>query len=421
LFRILNYENGKNKQNRKYYFIDELGDLEEVIVVEPEKVKIKMRFLMEYISVRKVHFAICFDFMRLAEINQEGFEQCDQNFQSEKYFYNHFMRHMGLELNGCPLQSWIYGKSFIYYDKKKVNSYHFDYDDRPYEKFITGYDKDGNEILEDCKKENDKLFKLTYFKKQVLDKYYNDPSKYQVNGWYIKSPFFMLKIDNHHDDYVAVFLTELSMLPYKEQLHWKHYNISPQRGLSHAYFKTMIEGSWVEHSDTPDLFFKEKYRSFNEKWKKKYGWCFYKSLAKEDAHYFTSLHIPTSNNIKAFCEQMLSLVKITIDSLNEEEISKGIKLETDEKGIAKLEKFLKENNFDLPDMFEFLKNLQALRSGLIAHRFSHSNKQVKKAITFFNIQEDNLIEAATNIFIKSIYTLNTLEKLFLLKSPDTEE
>ncbi len=38
------YERGENKQNRKFYFIDEVGDLDEVIVVEPKKIKVKLKY-----------------------------------------------------------------------------------------------------------------------------------------------------------------------------------------------------------------------------------------------------------------------------------------------------------------------------------------------------------------------------------------
>ena len=363
---------------------------------------------MEYISVRKVHFSICFDFMRLSTktLSELDVEPQDQDIIKEKHVYNHFIRH----LEPKETQSWIHGKCFIKFDPAKSNSYHFD--NFQYEKFITGYDAMGNEILQSCKKENNKYFVLTYFKKEVLDKYYNNPSRYYVTGWRVSSDFFSLKIDNHHDDYVAVFLIELRMLPHKEQVHWKQYNISPKEGISHAYYKTMIEGSWVEHSGTPDLFFKEKYSGFNKKWTKKFGWPLYKPLSDEDSHNFIALHIPTNNNIKAFCEQILALVKITIDSLNEKELGREIELDENDKGITKLEKFLKSNGHEIPDLVEFLRCLQDLRSGLVAHRFSKKNKNVKRAIEYFELKDNNLVEVARDIFDKSIYTLNTLEKLF---------
>lgn len=410
------FEQGKDKQNRTYSFIDEVGDLEEVIRLVPRKVTIKLRYLLEYISVRKVHFAVCFDFMRMGPTRQKGFHDMDKDFKTEHYFFNHFMRVVPGVPN--PMQSWIHGKVFIHPDPKKANRYHFSWEDKPQEKFITGYDANGNEILEDGKKENGKLLKLTYFKKEVLNKYYNEPLKYQVDGWHVKSRFFYLKIDNHHDDYVAVFLTELGSLPYKEQLHWKQYNIPPQRGMSRAYYNTMIEGKWAERSGTPDLFFKEKYSSFNEKWQNSFGWPFYKPLSKEDAHHFTSLHIPTTNNIKSFCEQILSLVKITIDSLNEEALARETVLEKGDRGITKLEKFLLQRGIQMPDMFAFLRSLYDLRSGFLAHRFSSSNKKVKQAINYFDLKGDNIVGVATNIFVKSIHTMNTLEKIFLDSSPD---
>ncbi|MDT7833284.1 hypothetical protein RQM59_12895 [Flavobacteriaceae bacterium S356] len=403
------YEKGENKKKRSFYFIDEVGDLVEVIKIQPKKVQVRLSYLMEYISVRKVNFSICFDFMRLSSksLSELETEPKDQDFKEEKWTYNHFIRH----LEPKKTQSWIHGKCFIKYDPSKSNTYHFD--NFQYESFMTGYDDNGNEVYQSCEKENEKYFVLTYFKKEVLDKYYNDPSRYNVSGWRVSSDFFSLKIDNHHDEYVAVFLVELRTIPQKEQLHWKQYNIPPREGMSAAYYKTMIEGSWAEHSGTPDLFFKEKYDSINKKWAKNFGWSIYKPLSDEDSHNFKSLHIPTTNNIKAFCEQILALVKITIDSLNEKELGKGIELEQNDKGITKFEKFLKSKGHEIPEMIEFLRHLQDLRSGLAAHRFSKKNKNVKRAMEYFNLEDNNLVEVATDMFIKSIFTLNTLESLFL--------
>ncbi|MFV8340727.1 hypothetical protein ACNQGL_15805 [Flavobacterium sp. LB3P21] len=115
----------------------------------------------------------------------------------------------------------------------------------------------------DCIQTNDKYFIVTYFRKEVLNKYYNEPANYKVDGWRLSSSFISLKIDNKNDDYVAVFLVELSTLPHKEQLYWKQYNIPPQKGINASYYKTMIEGSWVQQPETPDLLFKHSYVKFN--------------------------------------------------------------------------------------------------------------------------------------------------------------
>lgn len=84
-----------------------------------------------------------------------------------------------------------------------------------------------------------------------------------------------------------------------------------------------------------------------------------------------------------------------------------------EKGIGKFERLLKSHGMEMPDLITFLKNLQDLRSGLIAHRFNDSNKYCKWAVAYFKIEENGYRETAMDIFIKSLHTINTLGTFFL--------
>lgn len=410
------YERGESKQNRTFFFIDDSGDLNEVIKINPSEIKVKLKYLMEYLAVRKYHLSVCFDFIRFSTLSiaELGINEQNENFTSNNHCYNFGIRPF-MFINGYKVQSWMLGKTIVSPYPKGIKKLHFHIGNEQYEKFITGYDDEGNEIFQDCSNEDGKCLILTYFKKEVLSKYYNEPTKYIIDGMSLKSAFFTLKIDNNLEDVVAVFLIELRMLPNKEQLHWKQFNIPPQNIVSNVYYETMIQGNWAQHPEVPDLYFKYKYEDFNKKWEKKFGWKFYKPLDEKSVYRFTSLHIPTTNNIKSFCEQMLSLVIITIDSINEKEIGKDLILGKDERGISKLEKFLNSNQANMPDMFNFLRSLQDLRSGLVAHRFSNSNKKAMSAIAYFELKDDNYIEVAKEIFIKSIYTLNSLEKHFNLK------
>lgn len=405
------YEKGENKENRKFYFVDDIGNLDEVLIIEPKRIRVKLKYLKEYITIREMYFLVTFSFDRFVKAGQDDWEIDFVNdvIKENNYVYNRLIRPLDNRV-----QSAILGKIFIEPDTQK--KHHRDLND-DYEGFIIGYDdEEGKELIESCEKTNENYFKLTYFKKEVLNKYYNEPQKYEVDGFGVRSKFFSLKIDNNVEEYVPVFLVELGYLPYKEQLHWKQYNVPPQDkfGMSSTYYKTMIEGNWAEHPETPDLFFKFKYEDFNRKWNDKFGWEFYKPLAEQDKHLFTALHVPTTNNVKAFCEQILTIVKLTIDRLNEKELQKGIAIEAGDKGITKLEKYLNSHEIEMPQMFEFLRNLQSLRSGLMAHTFSKSDKNCKKALEYFKLNDDNYIEIANEIFIKSVCTLNTLEKQFEL-------
>lgn len=403
----------RNKNNRTYYYINECGEKEEVLIIQPNYAKIKLKYLKEYITIREMHLIVFFEFMRLTEFANASWEVNvnEKTEITENFIYNHLIR-----LVDSRIQNWIIGKVFITPNIDK--SYHFDLSNRKLESYITRYDKDGNEVYEECKRSANNYFALTYFRKQVLDKYYDNPQVYDIDRFRISSPFFSLKIDNNLEDYVPVFLVELSNLPHNEQLFWKHYNIPPPEGpkMSNTYYVTMIQGNWAKHPETPDLYFKYKYGQFNNDWESKFGWPFYKPLSNMDNYILKSLHLPTSNNIKSFCETILSIVKLTIDRLNEKELSKDIELEDNDKGITKLAKFLLRSGYDLPEMIEFLKHLQNLRSGIVAHSFSPENKKCTSAIEYFGINEDSYRKVAKDIFIKSINTLNTLENFFLKKS-----
>jgi len=403
------YERGKDKQNRIFYYVDDYGELDEVIVVKPEQIRVRIKYLKEYITIRDMYFVVCFDYMRLTSDIPKDWQVTfkDELIKNDYSTYSHLIRNISGEF-----QSWIMGKVFI--GPNSVKTTHFD-PKYEYESFITGYDEEGNLLYENCNAERID-FKTTFFKKEVLDKYYNNPSKYQVDGFSVNSKFFTLKCDNNIPDYVPVFLSDLKILSHTEQLHWKQYNIPPKAGMgiSSTYYRTMIEGNWAEQPDTIDLFFKEKYKEFNKKWEQKFGWKLYKPLAKQDEHSFTALHCISSNNIKAFCEQTLTVVKLTIDRLNERELIKDIEVPERTKGIGKFEKFMEHHGFHVSDMFIFLRHLQNLRSGLIAHSFSETNKDCKKAMEYFGLSDSNYKKVFEDILVKSIFTLNTLEKSFNL-------
>lgn len=108
------------------------------------------------------------------------------------------------------------------------------------------------------------------------------------------------------------------------------------------------------------------------------------------------------------------MTKILIDSLNEKELVKGISIsKEDSKGLDKLESFLITKDFRLEDMFKFLRNLQTLRSTSVAHRKSERNRNYQKVRKYFDFDNKELQEIFIDILIKTIWTLNSLERYFL--------
>ena len=104
----------------------------------------------------------------------------------------------------------------------------------------------------------------------------------------------------------------------------------------------------------------------------------------------------------------MALTKIIVDSLNEVEIGKLVVVETNAKGIDKLEAFLNTKNLsDVPKIIEFLRDLQNLRSSGAAHRKSENYRKIAKR---FGIPDKDLRIVYEEILGRAIALLTTLAK-----------
>ena len=145
----------------------------------------------------------------------------------------------------------------------------------------------------------------------------------------------------------------------------------------------------------------------------------FKPLSEKDKHHYSSLHIPTTNEQKEFDEQILAITKIFIESLNEQKLADGIKVEKrNAKGIDKFETYLEYRSIEMPKMIEFLRKLQTLRSTSVVHRKSSKNKDFQKVVKYFGMENKNLSKVFVDILIKAIWTLNSLSKEFLLSKKE---
>jgi hypothetical protein len=246
----------------------------------------------------------------------------------------------------------------------------------------------------------------------VLKKYYESPSIFSVEDGYLRREgFWGLRMMNNHRDHVVVWLGDLKGLPYKEQTHWRAFNLTPSdRKISHTDFTRNIEGNFSD-PEHPELYFKYKFRLFQKAWHKKFGWHLFHPLSNEDNHHMKFLHVPTTNDQKEFDDQVASIAKVFIDSLNGKNLTKGITVEKQNPGsIDKLEAFLSSQRLSAPQMITFLRNLQTLRSTGVAHRKGSRYEKVKK---LFDIGKKDLSLIFEDILIKCVLTLNTLESHFL--------
>ncbi|MDR0942635.1 MAG: hypothetical protein LBM19_03435, partial [Holosporales bacterium] len=291
---------------------------------------------------------------------------------------------------------------------------------KEYVKFITGMDKNGNKIEWPCGARNtlhrdSKFLAKVSFKKQVLGKYDNETSKYSVEDGSIScGALWHLTIDNYHkeDGLIYVYLGDLGVLPHKEQLYWKSYNVLPSEEISDIRWKRDFECEFTD-SEQPDHAFIEKYRNLQKVCEKELGWQLLLPLNKNDEYLLKRIRIPSVNEQHIFDGLILDMAKILIDSINggkidvllSEEQKKESKEFKGNKKILKLEKLLENCLLDNINKtrIEFLHDLQKVRSQGSAHRKSDKYKNL---LNKFNKINDSLVDTATNILQKSISVLD---------------
>lgn len=176
---------------------------------------------------------------------------------------------------------------------------------------------------------------------------------------------------------------------------------------------------------------------FCETWGEKFAWHLFLPLAAGDEHRFKTLHCLTqSKNPNDFEEQILSLTKVLIDSLNEAELLKGIdetnsdvqsrlkELSASDKnavkgGISRFELYLLSQGKDLHESIAFLRNLQELRSSSTAHRKSRSKKNACEDYFQTNSKTQQMV--LEDIFNKGIVLVESLKNAFLSRKDDKVE
>ena len=409
LFHNLYYE---SKENKYYKLVD--GNEYLIIDIQKDEIKIRLKEIKEFLFAKNMYLVLQFD-MREHSLNTlEELELSEKEFYKDNlltYTLNYgdfggfspnnaFSRLLGKKLV-VPFENQSRKK------KDKFVEYIITIDDNGNEiVFTSNPDELSNEFSP--QKDIPKYLTPIFFKKEVLDKYYNQPSKYSIDASILScGSLWSMQIDNHQDDIVCVWLGDLGRsLSYEEQLYWRSFNIPPSGSISETYYKQQLLAEFTD-SEHPEHIFKYKYNELAKISEEKLGWKFLLPLSKEDKHYFTTLRVPSTNEQKEFDELVLALTKVLIDSLNEKELNKYINKDEiqDIKGsINRLQKILESNQIvDDIEAIDFLRKLQNLRSSSSAHR---KGKNYKKSTKVFEIDTKSLSSVFTDILNESIKILD---------------
>jgi hypothetical protein len=419
-FRLFHRLYHDRKQDQ-YIKIDDDGNEHRVAVVEPNRIQIRLQEIRQFLAIKEMYLSIQFDCQEHSQHSLEELglkEGGDNQRQDLVYWGHHYGDSSGIDSHRAF--SRLHGKRLIAPLPKSKSGF-WGFAEEPQKKhveFIIGIDENGDEISytsnPDALANNfganphaPNYLTPVHFHKQVLDKYYQQPSKYSVEDSLLRcGSLWGMCLDNHHEDKVCAWLGDLGLdLPYEEQLHWRAHNIPPEGSVSETYFKRQILAEFTG-SDRLEHLFKQSYHDLHKTCEECLGWPLLLPLDTDDEHHFQCVRIPATDEQRDFDELVLGLTKILIDSLNEKYLNKLIPAEqqADLRGsIARLEAALISCGVEgAAGHVSFLRKLQNLRSSSAAHR---KGSNYRKIANDFGVESQSLRAVFAGILRQSLALL----------------
>jgi hypothetical protein len=353
------------------------------------KVEVRLDLIRQYLAVREMHLAIYYASHQRSDLTLAdlGFTDEHREIQQDQVSCSHLV-----VTDGCDAATFSrrVGKVLIPPYPQDHDSVKYFYEGPPksYEDFVIGIDDQGQEVRHTCNKDRlDNLFGANpgapqyltpvWFKTTVLDRYYNEPSRFTVDDGYIHCQgLWGHKMDNHNSERIVCALGDLGNLPPQEQAHWKAHNIPPKGGYSETTKQRWFDAEFAP-SDRIEDDFKTAYSQLADISIHVLGWSILKPLQEDEKYLLSSIRTPTKDEQKEFDEVVGAVVKTVVDSIDVQNIRKLIpqeykrSLEQDSltSGISVLQHFLASHGVTDADVhIKILRNLQTYRSKATAHR-----------------------------------------------------
>jgi hypothetical protein len=376
-FRLL-FNLWEDRASRTYYDFDGSGNPIKAAVITEEGVRVLSSVLRRYQAAKQMYLALYLDSTRWSEEPPADDHRWELvNDTTVLHYYR------GDSTIGDRPFSRLFGKRLFAPPPIEASGIPPFEPEKRYEEFVIATTDTGEEVTFTSNPQQlanyfganpDSPHYLTpvYFRREVLNKYYADPDRYTVEDGYLRcAGIWGLRMDNDRAGHVMAFLGDLGRdIPQEEARYWRSFNIPPpEEGPSETLIRRAFGGQFADPQSV-DLLFPRAYREANEAWRDAFGEPLFKPLHADDRHVLSKLHVPVGDGAAEFDEQVLYLAKLLVDSLNEEGLSVrlGDRVKS-EKGLSKLERFLKERgDSDARSLLKPFADVQGLRSRGAAHR-----------------------------------------------------
>lgn len=327
-------------------------------------------------------------------ISHDEFSRIDDEITNKWAKFTFFAVHDSSIDDERPAFSGIMGRYLIQGLKNsRTNRWEQYTGPQEYEDFIYNIDPDtGSYMKHTCNpdelgtyfdSDDRRLHYLTpiYFKREVLQPYAAEPSKYQITGSRLSClSLWGVAISINTAGLVEVYLGDLGRdLPADERPHWIAYNVPPEGDMDRGRFeRDFLNRPAPSNDPVGDL--RRIRRRVAELAEEVLGTPIWRPLAGTDRAEFESLMGPLNEDPSSLGQPLLVLTKTLVDAIDGRRLKRRVSTppEEGEKSLRTLARFMTEIG-DEGDCTKILRDLQAFRSrGGIAH-LSNSQRSTVEA------------------------------------------
>lgn len=216
-------------------------------------------------------------------------------------------------------------------------------------------------------------FTQLYFNPSVLERYLNQPGKFQVDASTVRcSNRWYLSIGRDSGGLVHLDLYDLSRMPWQEWAHWRAHNVPPAGGqpdegkLRREYLN--------QAASSPDIVrdLRQAREKLDEAFRALTGQPLWKPFEGQTGVEWSALHPPVGSDPAGLRVPVLTLADSLPDSLEPASITSALAEppRPGTKSIALLRLFVQQLGLDPAPVNKFAE-LQELRSQVMAHRTGH--------------------------------------------------
>ena len=374
-----------------YYEIKDDGSKELSIRYKDKRIEVRTPLLKRYMAARQLDAVLFIDTRVSVEYAGDVADFSDLEFEGQigdELMY--LSRSIGrLPISDARLGSLVFAKRILPAPPQETcGIWPWDEaDPSDYPEFIIGEDEYGKPVKYTCDpdrlanyfgKNSDAPHYLTpvFFKREVLQKYYDDSELYTVSDGYLScSHLWGVKIDNEFFNIISAFLGDIGRdIPSEHWTHWLSHNVPPTQRMSDVGVRRAFFGQFAE-SENPEHRFKLAYDQLQSSWEDHWGWRLHRKAEGPDAGVLQRLRIPVNDTNAELRTQLINLALVLVDYLNENKLASYLSDAKGDKGIAKLKKFLTAQSYRHTERdVRLLQRIQRMRSRIAAHSSGSSGQ-----------------------------------------------